>query len=326
MRATRADLERFGLTAENAKADLLADVFAAGHTRVTLDHALWLNGPLRPPPGVWIDADAPDCWLIRATPQAQLQIDSGLWMSDVHVEGNNMPGPNIVAVPGSTHQHLRDCNSTGSQGPALDASGMVNGNGNGAGMILEGGMYIRSLALDEAGVQYSERPAIVFSAYDVAAPGTPEGMSYGYRKLWGVEAGGGYLVDLSGCSLSYLRDVSCRGVKTDANTRLLRLSLCRIAPLASQPFWALHGSNAIIDQCAIGADMILARDCFGAQVLGGDYGGRIILAPGAAGNKIDVAPKYTVFDYSGNSTNTVLGANHVTGSAEQFAQSFGALV
>jgi hypothetical protein len=88
-------------------------------------------------------------------------------MSDVHVYGNQMPGPNIVAAPGSAHQHLRDCNSTDCLGPALDCSGMVvNSNGAGAGMIIEGGQYIRSIAKDENGVQYSERPAIEFDAYN----------------------------------------------------------------------------------------------------------------------------------------------------------------
>jgi hypothetical protein len=103
------------------------------------------------------------------------------------------------------------------------------------------------------------------------------------------------------------------------NTRLLRVSLTRIAPLLSHPYWALRGSNAIIEQCSIGADFILTGDCFGAFVLGGDYGGRIILAPGAVGNMLAISPKYTVLDYSGNTSNSVFWAPRITGSPEQYA-------
>jgi hypothetical protein len=187
MRATPDILDKqFGLTKDNANADIINDVFAAGYTRVTLDHSMWFNGKLRIPARAWFDADAPDCWLIRATPEACVELESDTWMSDVHVYGNQMPGPNIVAAPGSAHQHLRDCNSTDCLGPALDCSGMVvNSNGAGAGMIIEGGQYIRSIAKDENGVQYSERPAIEFDAYN-------RGNAYGAGRnvLWVSEVMG----------------------------------------------------------------------------------------------------------------------------------------
>src|SRR3954471_18954541 len=130
MRATPDILDKqFGLNGSNAKADLLADVFAAGYTAVTLNHALWLNGPLRVPANAWIEADAPDCWLVRATPEARLELESGAWISDVHVYGNELDGPNIVAMPGSYGQHLRDCQSNGCKGPALEGVGVTNGVG-----------------------------------------------------------------------------------------------------------------------------------------------------------------------------------------------------
>ncbi len=174
---------------------------------------------------------------IKAFNGDMFDVETGARLVAVRLAGDgaNFTGKGFILLSASTDQEFLDCRVSGMESYCIDGA-----NDAGIRAQILGGSYVR---------QTASNPAIRF-----ANTGTPE--TAGERKVIGVQALGGNLIDTAGSQNTLLLGCSMTNMTFGANSLKTLMESCRVASVGSDI--TVNGIDHIINGCSLAGNLVLS--------------------------------------------------------------------